>query len=79
MHFWPFLYGSSEFNDDLLSVRTPDCCSARDNYASTSLRGQGRRGGRGERGGEEEGKEKRGKDKVGEDCKAHAHTHTYTH
>ena len=49
MHLQPFLYRSAELGNDLLRVRTPDYCSARDYHVSTSLRGEGRRGGRGER------------------------------
>ena len=57
MHLQPFLYGSVELGDDLLRVRTPDYCSARDNHVSNSLRGEGGRRGRGERrrGGREKG------------------------
>ena len=49
MNLQLFLYRSAELSDELLNVRTPDYCSARDNLVSTSLRGEGRRGGRGER------------------------------
>ena len=49
MHLQPFLYGSAELSDDHLRVRTTDYCSARDNHVSTNLRGEGRKGGRGER------------------------------
>ena len=49
MNLQPFLHGSAELSDDLLRVRTPDYCSARDIHVSTSLRGEERRGVRGER------------------------------
>ena len=49
-----------ELGDDPPRVRTPDYCSARDYHVSTSLRGEGRRGGRVERGKEEREEEVRG-------------------
>ena len=60
VHLQSFLYKSAELSDDLLRDRTSDYCSARDNHVSTSLRGEGRRGGRAERenGEGEEGGEK---------------------
>ena len=77
VHLQPFLYRSAELSDDLLRVRTPDYCSARDNHVSTTLRGEGRRKGReGEEGGEKGGREREEKreDKKGKrggrsDCK----------
>ena len=63
MHLQPFLYRSAELGNDLLRVRTPDYCSARDYHVSTSLRGrEGEEGG--EKGGrrEEERHEEGGKE-----------------
>ena len=69
MHLQPFLYGSVELGDDLLRVRTPDYCSARDNHVSNSLRGEGGRRGRGERrrGGRESRKRRKRKEEGGEE------------
>ena len=51
MNLQLFLYRSAELSDELLNVRTPDYCSARDNLVSTSLRGR-----EGEEGGEKGGR-----------------------
>ena len=49
---------------DLLRVRTPDYRSARDSHVSNSLRGEERRGGRGEK--EEELEEEKREGRKGE-------------
>ena len=94
MHLQPFLYRSAELSDDLLRVRTPDYCSARDYHVSTTLRGEGeekeekgRMEKEGEEGGEKGGTEREEK-REGKKGKrggrrevtvSHEHTHTHTH
>ena len=73
MHLQPFLYRSAELSDDLLRVRTPDYCSARDYHVSTSLRGEGEEKeekGRMEKEGEEGGEKGKTRREKRSDCKS---------
>ena len=68
-----FLYRSAELSDDLLRVRTPDYCSARDYHVSTSLRGEGEEKeekGRMEKEGEEGGEKGKTRREKRSDCKS---------